>query len=151
MHKFIRTKKDKEAFTLIEVMVAVMIISLVILAMIQMFANNTFIFSNFKKQTNTNQYLSFLVASPNYGYEDKSISLYRLVEDFKLKNELRRTLEKIKIKLIYQKIEKIDLSDDDMQVNEDQRVNEVVSLEVGKTILRFDDTSSGLMRFRLIR
>ena len=82
-------KSYKRGFTLIEVMVAVMIISIVIMGLLQMYSNNTHIFSAIKKQIKTNQYVSFLVSSDDYGFENKDIYLYDLVKDFDFESDLK--------------------------------------------------------------
>lgn len=50
----------RKAFTLIEVMVAVLIVSVVIAALLKMFADSVNILDLFKKQNASEQYLSFL-------------------------------------------------------------------------------------------
>ena len=137
----------KDAFTLIEVMVAVMIISVVIMALIQMYANNTHIFSSLKKQTKTNHYASLLIANDDYGFHDKNIRLNDLVKDFDLQLDLRRALKEIKVKIIYQELETIDLSEQESDTQSEASSN--LGLEIGKSILQVDDTSTALMRFRI--
>ncbi len=138
---------SKNAFTLIEVMVAVMIISVVIMALIQMYANNTHIFTSMKKQTKINQYSSLLISNDNYGYEDKNINLNDLVSDFNLENSLRRELKETKVKVIYTELETIDMSEEEGD-NEDE-VSSSLALEIGKSILQTEDSSTALMRFRI--
>lgn len=142
-------RKSKEAFTLIEVMVAVMIISVVIMALIQMFANNTHLFLSFQKQTKINQYSSFLIANETYGYENKSISMDELVHDFDLRDEVRRELKDMKVKLIYAELERVDLSESKNVESQETKETPDVVLELGKTILQKEDSSSSLLRFRL--
>lgn len=131
----LRYVKCKTAFTLIEVMVAVMIISVVLMALIQMYANNTHLFISLKQQTKTNQYISFLIANDKYGHENKSTSMDELVSEFNLKDNLRRELKKIKIKIISTKPQTQELEDK--------------VLELSKTILKTKNSSSSLFRFKL--
>ena len=138
---------SKKAFTLIEVMVAVMIISVVIMALIQMYANNTHIFSSMKKQTQINQYSSLLISNDNYGFEDKNINLNDLVNDFDLENTLRRELKDRKVKVIYTELETIDISE--QENDEDSEVSSSLGLEIGKSILQTENSSTALMRFRI--
>ncbi len=137
----------RNAFTLIEVMVAVMIISVVIMALIQMYANNTHIFTSMKQQTKINQYSSFLISNENYGFEDKNINLNTLVSDFDLEHSLRRELKETKVKLIYKELEIIDMSEQDS--DEEGEVSSSLGLEIGKSILQVDDSSAALIRFRI--
>ncbi len=153
-------KKAKRAFTLIEVMVAVMIISVVILALIEMFANNIHIFSGFKKQTHINPYASFFISNPDYGLETKSAVLYDLVSDFKLEDDLLRELKNIKIEVVYQVVEKIDLGEyDDMNKDKsnesdrdektDREVKTNAVFEIGKTVIKTSEASTALLRLRI--
>ena len=137
----------RRAFTLIEVMVSVMIISIVIMALLQMHANNTHIFSAVKKQIKTNQYISLLIANKDYGFKDKDIYLYDLIQYFEVEDELRRELKSKKVAIIYQKLESIDLSED-MNDTQDNS-NTGIVLEIGKSVLQSKDESSAVMRLRI--
>lgn len=156
--------KGRKAFTLIEVMVSVVIISIVILALLQIFANNTHIFLSLKNKTKINQYSSFFMSNIDRGFEDETTVLHRLVEEFPLEDELRRELKEIKIKIVYQELEKIDMSDfeggddesqediEEEQPQEEEEDKESTSnmvFEVGKTILKMDDASVSLLRLRI--
>ncbi len=128
-------------------MVAVMIISIVIMGLLQMYSNNTHIFSAIKKQIKTNQYVSFLVSSDDYGFENKDIYLYDLVKDFDFESDLKRELKAIKAKVIYEEIETIDLSEDS---NESQNAgSSAVVLEIGRTVLQSDEFSTAFMRLKI--
>ena len=137
----------RDAFTLIEVMVAVIIITVVIMALLQMHANSTHIFSSMKKQTKTNQYSSFLISNENYGFEDKNIYLYSLVRDFDLQDDLRRELKKIKIKMLYKELEAIDIGNQSNDEEIESSSNLV--LEIGESLIQTDSGSTALMRFRI--
>jgi len=138
---------SKNAFTLIEVMVAVMIISVVILALIQMYANNTHLFSSMKKKTEINQYSSFLISNDDYGFQDKSISLNDLVKDFDLEYSLKRELKERKIKIVYTELETLDMSEQDSDAEVEGSSS--LGLEIGKSVLQAEDSSIALMRFRI--
>jgi prepilin-type N-terminal cleavage/methylation domain-containing protein len=134
----------RKAFTLIEVMVAVMIISVVIAALIKMFANNTHIFSQLTKQAKINQYASLFISNPDYGLEEKNIHLDDLVTDFKPESNLAKELRDTKVKILYQKLEQIDLSESDQQDS-----NSSMIFEIGKTVLKMNDSSVALIRIRM--
>ncbi|OIP55183.1 MAG: hypothetical protein AUK54_04340 [Helicobacteraceae bacterium CG2_30_36_10] len=138
----------KSAFTLIEVLVSVMIISVVIMALIKMNANNTHIFSSLKQQTKTNQYASFLIANEEYGFENKSVLINDLLSEFDLQNDLRRELKNIKAEIIYQELQLIDMSEEDstLETAEDTEVTSNIILEIGKSILKTDESSTALLR-----
>lgn len=138
------TNRISKAFTLIEVMVAVMIISVVITALIQMFANNTHIFSQITKQSKINPYASLFISNHDYGFESKNIHLDKLVSDFRLESALAKELRNTQVKVLYQKIKQID-----MRKSDDEKSNSNMTFEVGKTILKMNDSSIALMRIRL--
>ena len=137
----------KEAFTLIEVMVAVMIISVVIMALIQMYANNTHIFLSLKKQTKVNQYASLLIANEKYGWESDETNLYELIDGFSVEDDLRRELKNIKVKLLYQELQTLDMSEED--VYEEGAENSGVVFEIGKSIIKSTDSSTAMIRFKI--
>lgn len=136
--------RARSAFTLIEVMVAVMIISVVIAALLQMFANNTHIFSQITKQAKINQYASLFISNRDYGLESKNIHLDDLVSDFKLESNLAKELRDTKVKVIYQKVDQIDMSESD-----DKESTSSMIFEIGKTVLKINDSSIALLRVRM--
>ncbi|MBU0720373.1 prepilin-type N-terminal cleavage/methylation domain-containing protein [bacterium] len=147
------TKKSRDAFTLIEVMISVVIISVVILALLEMQGNSTHIFSGLKKQLKMNQYTSFFISNAEYGFEKKSVDMDELVSDFKVEDELRRELKNIKVELVYQELNTIDLrefeqSDADLSEGDMSASDSNLIFEVGKTVLKTGDSTSGLMRLR---
>ena len=137
----------KGAFTLIEVMVAVMIISVVIMALVQMYSNNTHIFLSLKKQTKINKYTSFFTTNKEYGWENDEINLYRLLEDFDVETDLRKKLKEIKINLIYKELKTLDMSEAD--VNNESMGSSGLVFEIGSTILKTDDSSTAMKRFKI--
>lgn len=152
--------KARDGFTLIEVMIAVVIISSVIMALIQMYANNIHIFSTLNKKAQINQYSSFFISNPDNGLESDKVTLYDLLSDFDLENDLRRSLKEIKAEVIYQELESIDMADYDGSGDENEEDSEELQenkensnssmvFEIGKTILKVQDSSVGLLRMRL--
>lgn len=148
----------RSAFTLIEVMVAVMIISVVISALLQMMGNSSHQFSKVKTDSDIGQYASFLIASPDYGFENKSVSLYKLSDDFNLDSHLSSRLKNAKAKLMYTELESIDMSEFDEEktdseeelVNdEEKQVSSGLIFEIGKSTLQFDSSSTSLLRLRI--
>ena len=144
-------QSKRNAFTLLEVMVAVVIISTVIASLIQMMGNSSHIFSKVKTESKVGQYASFLIGSKDYGFEDKRISINKLSEDFELDSDLRRRLKQTKAKLIYTELESIDMSEFD-ESSDDSSTNDVSSslvFEIGKSTLKFKDNSASLLRLRI--
>ena len=136
--------RSKNAFTLIEVMVAVLIISVVIMALLEMQGNSAHMFSRFSSQLKINQYASFFISNEKYGFEKESVNLDDLLSDFKLEDDLRRDLKNIKVKLVYEKSEQLDMSESD-----DENVSSGMIFEIGRTILNINDSSTALVRFRI--
>ncbi len=144
--------RAKNAFTLVEVMVSVIIISTVILALLEMQGNTNYIFSKFKSKLSINQYLSFFIANEEYGFEKDSISLDDLLSDFRVENDLRKELKNIKAKLIYEELDSFDMSEideEDYEEMQEQESTSAVVFEIGKTILEIESGSASLMRFRV--
>jgi len=143
----------KKAFTLIEVMVAVMIISVVIMALLQMNANNTHIFSQVKNQETASQYLSLLVGT-KYGFDNEKISLEALVSDFNLDDDIRRELKHTQIQTSYQILQSIDTSMFDEENTEQKtedttmKKNSGTVYEMGRTTIQIKDSSASLLRLR---
>ena len=131
----------KKAFTLIEVMVSVMIISIVIMALLQMQANSSYMLTSLKKKNTSQQYISLLIANENYGLKDKNTRLNNLVEEFSVDDNLRRRLKKIKIKNIYNKLETVDLDENNTASS--------AKLEIGESLLKTDNSSSKIFRLRI--
>jgi len=139
------TKQTKRgAFTLIEVMVAVMIISVVILALMRMYANDTYLFATYKKESHVNDYASFLIENSDFGLENKNIYLYDLVSEFDMEDNLRRKLKEQKAEVIYKVVKNIDLSDDT------NTTAPQMALEIGESVIRLDKgASTALSRLQL--
>ncbi|QOY53907.1 hypothetical protein HUE87_08365 [Candidatus Sulfurimonas marisnigri] len=137
---------------MIEVMVSVVIISVVIAALFQMKGNSSHIFLELGRKVAVSQFSSFLIANKNYGFENKTVTLDKLIYDFDVEDDLRRRFKESKMKVIYQVLESIDMSEsaeiEDVN-NEDKLVNSSLIFEIGKTILITDTSSSGLLRLRI--
>ena len=142
----------RAAFTLIEMMIAVMIISVVVAALLELQTNNTKIFERMTKKEHLQHYTSLLLGS-KYGFEKESLTLDRLIERFDVDDDLRRELKKIKLKIGYDTLETIDLSQMGDEVLDEQMQEgdsaSSMSLEVGRSVLRFEGESVSIMRVRL--
>ncbi len=142
----------RAAFTLIEMMIAVMIISVVVAALLELQTNNTKIFERIAKKEHLQHYTSLLLGS-KYGFEKESLTLDRLIERFDVDDDLRRELKKIKLKIGYDTLETIDLSQMGDEVLDEQMQEgdsaSSMSLEVGRSVLRFEGESVSIMRVRL--
>ena len=156
-----RMPKNSKAFTLIEVMVAVMIISVVISALLQLFATNAHTFASVEAKIHHTNRTSLILGNKVYGYEKKSVDLAELVKDFNIDDALRRKLKKEKIEIIYTEVTSIDFDDAADSISEAEEVPEggeelitdasaaTSSLEVGKTTVKLNGESSAFLRVKL--
>ncbi|MEA3371135.1 MAG: prepilin-type N-terminal cleavage/methylation domain-containing protein [Campylobacterota bacterium] len=147
----------RKAFTLIEVMVAVVIISVVIMALIELLANSSHNFTSLGKKSQMNQYLSFFHSPSRHGFRDKESTLYDLVEDFDIESELKQELKSIKVEVVYQELKSIDMGDydpeeevqeEDVSLEDEEQVNSRMVFEIGKTVLKIESSSVALLRMR---
>ena len=130
-----------------------MIISVVIMALLQINANNTHIFSQVKHQETATQYLSLLIGT-KYGFENEKISLEELVSDFDLDDDFRRELKHTDIKIVYQLLQSIDTgmfdeSENEQEESDTRKKNSAGTIyEIGKSTLKTKRYSSSLLRLR---
>jgi len=115
----------KKAFTLIEVMIAVMIVSIVIAALFKLRGDTNHLFSRIQQEQKKSTYATLILWNDKYGFNKEDINMYRLVDNFELDNDTRRELKNIKAKVRYSKIKSIDL--------------DTLVIEIGKTELLFDN------------
>lgn len=145
----------RAAFTLIEVMVAVLIVSVVIAALLSMQGSASNSLFELKKMMHTTQYGSLLLEqSDKYGFENSRADLGRLVEDFELESDLRRRLGAIPLELRYEAVDLIDTAElSDEVVKEANLTNAqnggAVVLEIGKTQLSSELFNIAVLRVRL--
>jgi len=151
-------KRHRKAFTLIEVITAVMIVSVVIAALLQMRGNTSHKFSQIQKMIYTNQYSSFLLSlGDRYGFERSRIDMNQLVDDFDLESDLRRKLKAMKVEIEYEVLESIDTSEyEDIPTQSETTDEEEVQkdttgiiFEIGKTKLLSDDINLQIIRVRI--
>ena len=135
----------REAFTLIEVMVAVMIISVVIAALLRLEGENTLLLQKAVKTESTLGFMTLLNQS-SYGFENESLHLDRLVERFDIDDDLRRELKAIPVEIRYQKVERIDLSAMQDDVEKGSQSDAPLLLEIGKSVLKLPHTSLYVLR-----
>jgi prepilin-type N-terminal cleavage/methylation domain-containing protein len=149
-----KNRNFRSAFTLIEVMVAVMIVSVVIAALLHMRGDASNKLLQIKEMMQTNQYDSFLLSlKDKYGFEKSSVDMYTLVEDFDLESDLRRRLKAIKVKLDYDELQSIDTneleeSDAQMDDNVEESMSGIV-FEIGKSSYETESFNGWLIRVRL--
>ncbi len=115
----------RKAFTLIEVMVAVMIVSVVIAALLKLRGDTNHLFMQIQKSQKQSSVGTFLLWNKDYGLDKSSANLYRLVENFNIDDDLRRELKNTKVEIKYKRIQNIEF--------------DMLTFEVGETELRSKD------------
>ena len=153
--------KLSRGFTLLEVLVAVMIIAVVIGSLIELFANNSSTFTSVHQKILHTNTTSVLLGNEIYGYEKAKTDLAELVKDFNIDDDLRRQLKNIKVEILYNEVTRIDFGEaaesiaglDSSENGGDTLVQEatdaVTALEVGRTTLKINDHSSSFLRVKL--
>lgn len=144
-------------FTLIEVMVAVMIISVVIASLLQLFSNNNTLFNNVQKQVGSTMQSTLLLGNREIGFEKESVMLDDLVKTFDIDDTLRRSLKSKKAHIVYTEVRTMDLSGMEDTSSELEGEEAIVyeegemaqALEIGRTTLRIGDQSNAFLRLKL--
>jgi prepilin-type N-terminal cleavage/methylation domain-containing protein len=129
-----KASPQRAAFTLIEVMISVLIISLVIMAIFSMKSNNAFLVQRSQTQKSIQGYQTFLLGNTEHGLTNESISLDKLIENFEVSDALRRELKSQKVSLIYNSLQTMDAN--------------ASFFEIGKTTLKNATSSSTFIRLQ---
>ena len=124
----------RAAFTLIEVMLSVLIITLVIAALYSMRANSSFLMQQTTQKNHIQNTQSFLLGNYDYGFTKESITLDKLLEGFALEDTLRRRVKNEKLFIDYMPTDSID--------------SNATNLELGKSILKNDVASTSFLRLQ---
>ena len=154
--------KSTNGFTLIEVLVAVMIIAVVIGALIQLFATNSHTFSSVHKKILHTNKTTLLLGHAVYGLENKRVDLAELVKDFNLDDDLRRLLKKERVEIRYTEVTSVDFDEaaeaiaeaeanatnDGSDVYIEEAGEATNTLEVGRTTLKIGDQTSSFLRVK---
>lgn len=145
----------RKGFTLLEVMISVMIISLVIGVLLQLYSNNTRLFSSMRGHSELCMRSSLLIGNSTYGYENKTVNLAELVRDFEINDDLRQKLKKYEAKITYtqvkelsQEIQKVDKATDSYLEENMQGLKER-SMEIGRSSFEMDEFQTAYLRLKL--
>ena len=153
--------KMSRGFTLLEVLVAVMIIAVVIGSLIKLFANNSYTFASVHQKILHTNTTSVLLGNEIYGYEKAKTDLAELVKDFNIDNDLRRELKNIKVEIVYQEVKSIDFGEAAESIAEldsggngeetliQEAADAVTALEIGRTTMKINDQASSFLRVKL--
>lgn len=151
-------KSRSKGFTLIEVVVAVMIISVVIAALLQAFAHNTRLFSRMEHKIGFSTQASLLLGKGDIGFENMDISLDRVLGDFRMDDEFRRRLKAFEAEIDYREIMRFDGSDffAEREAMADEEGESLagqkapaVTFEIGRTSMRSNGENVSFLRLRL--
>lgn len=126
----------RSAFTLIEVMLSVLIITLVIAALYSMRANSSFLMQQTVQKNHVQNAQSFLLGNYDYGFIKESVTLDKLLEGFDVEDTLRRRLKNEKLLIDYMPTDSID--------------SNATNLELGKNILKNDLASTSFLRLQAL-
>jgi hypothetical protein len=115
-----------------EVMVAVMIVSVVIAALLKLRGDTSHLFMQMQKSQKESSIATFLLWNRDYGLDKSSTNLYSLVENFDIDDALRRELKNVKVEIKYQRVKTIEM--------------DMLIFEIGKTELSTKDFDISLNR-----
>lgn len=145
----------RKGFTLIEVMVAVMIISLVIGVLLQLYSNNTRLFSSMRGHSELCMRSSLLIGNSTYGYDDAKVSLEDLVQEFSINDELRRKLKKYKAKITYTPVKELSTQKEELEeiiepyMTENNEALKDNAIEIGRSSFEMDEYQTAYLRLKL--
>lgn len=133
-------RSKRAAFTLVEVMVSVMIISIVIMALLEMHGNSTNLFRNIKERLHISFFPSLFIANSEYGYENKTVFVDGLVKEFPIDDNIHRELKDKKIDIVYKQLSSVESP----AMEENATLNRV--FYTGKTTLKLENSSVSFLR-----
>ena len=145
----------RKGFTLIEVMIAVMIISIVIGVLLQLFSNNTTLFSSMRGHSELCMRSSLLIGNQKYGYENEKVTLADLVQDFDIDDDLRRKLKKLEAKITYTPVQQLDAVKEKVDETVESYMDENTeslqesSMEIGRSSFQMDQFQTAYLRLKL--
>jgi len=149
----------RKAFTLVEVLIAVVIISIVIAAQLQLFSNNGKLFERMRTKIDNALLLTLILGDDTVGFEDSKLFLDELVKPFNVDDALRQRLKAQNSELFYQEVKRIEAGDvaeqgddtvsDEEAVQNEEKGQNSAALIIGKSILRSKGGSSAVLRIEL--
>jgi len=100
----------KKAFSLMEVIIATSLISIVMVSLFQVKGNNIFILEKSKESKKQNEYLSLVMDSKEYAKRNEKVYLDRYfnIKDDDIRREFKQVKIKIKDKVLDKSTESID-------------------------------------------
>jgi len=113
-----------------------MIVSVVIAALLKLRGDTNHLFMQIQQSQKQSTTGTFLLWNRNYGLDDSSTNLYRLVENFDIDDDLRRELKNIKVEIKYKRIKDIELDMMTFEVGETELYSEDFDINFNRVLLR---------------
>ncbi|XPV67449.1 MAG: prepilin-type N-terminal cleavage/methylation domain-containing protein [Halarcobacter sp.] len=127
----------KKSFTLMEVIIAVVLLSTVMVSMFQIKSNNIFILGKADENRKNRDYLLFAINTDEASKRNKNVYLDRL---YNIKDDdLRRELKQVKV----------NVKDDILDTEDLKYDNFTLKISEFKTTYSFDKTKKDIYRFKL--
>ncbi len=145
----------RRGFTLVEVMVAVTVISVVIGVLLQLYSSNTTLFSSMRGHSELCMRSSLLIGNTLYGYEDDKTTLAELVSGFEIDDDLRRQLKQYEVQISYFSVKKLDeaqmktIEEGAEYYGADSEALQEHPMEFGRTSFQMDEFETAYLRLKL--
>ena len=145
----------RKGFTLLEVMISVLIITLVIGVLLQLYSNNTRLFSSMRGHSELCMRSSLLIGNSEYGYEDDKVTLAELVREFDIDDGLRRKLKKYEAEIRYTRVKELAEEREEIggaiepYATENEEGLKERSMEIGRSSFQMDEFRTAYLRLKL--
>ncbi len=145
----------RKGFTLLEVMIAIMVISVVIGVLLQLFSNNTTLFSSMRGHSELCMRSSLLIGNKNYGYDNEKVTLAELVQDFDIHDDLRRRLKTYEATITYTPVKDLDTLHEeigervDYYMDENRQSLQKSAMQIGRSSFQMDEFQTAYLRLKL--
>ena len=137
-----------KGFTLLEVLVAVMLLVVVITALLRVQADTTQGFLHLAKKRQTIGYATLLQGG-SYGFVKEHVTLDRLIEGFDVDDALRTELKQKRMDISYQREYTLDDAPPQEQAQEEQDKDAALAVELGLMNISIDANGYSFVRIRL--
>ena len=126
----------RRGFTLIEVMVAVMIVSVVIAALLKLRGDTNHLFTQIQKNQQHSSMATLLLWNRQYGLQKSSTNLYNLVDTFDLDDDLRRELKNVKATITFDRVKTIEVDMLTFEIDDTAFQSKDFDIHYNRVILR---------------
>lgn len=134
----------KNAFSLVETLVATLIASLVVFALLQASSNNSKIINYADKSKNQKEIFSLVLLNAHENFHNAQKSIYEFVKDFNLTDEIKTKLKNEKISYLHEKVATLDIkpSEKELEIlHENENFDEKNLIELEFDILKIQANS----------